>query len=102
VEARVRHLRGLLEAGLREIPAVTIASPLPDAMKGGMVSFAVEGLESGDLQRHLSTAANVRTRVIGEYGYGWMRLSTHVYNTPREIERVLGLVADAARNGIPA
>ena len=53
-------------------------------------------------ERHLSRVANVRTRVIGEYDYGWMRLSTHVYNNPGEIERVLVLLADVARNGIPA
>jgi selenocysteine lyase/cysteine desulfurase len=67
-----------------------------------MVAFQVAGLESARLQGHLSRTANVRTRVVGEYDYGWMRLSTHVYNTPSEIERVLGLVADAARNGVPA
>lgn len=102
VEARVRHLRGLLETGLRDTPGVRVVTPTDEAMKGGMVSFAIDGLESLDLQRHLSRVANVRTRVIGEYDYGWMRLSTHLYNRPGEIERVLELIADAARNGIPA
>ena len=44
------------------------------------------GVESADMRRHLSRAANVRTRVIGEYDYGWMRLSTHIYNSPDQIE----------------
>lgn len=75
----------------------------PDAepLKGGMVSFATEGVESSELQRHLSRVGSVRTRVIGEYGYGWMRLSTHVYNTPAEIMRVVELIDDVARRGIP-
>jgi isopenicillin-N epimerase len=102
VEARVRYLRGLLEAGLRSIEAVRVVSPTDEPMMGAMVSFAMDGVESADLQRHLSAVANVRTRVIGEYDYGWMRFSTHVYNTPGEIERVLELLTDVARNGVPA
>ena len=66
-----------------------------------MVSFRMEGVESLDLQAHLSRTANVRTRVIGEYDYGWMRLSTHIYNLPREIDDVLELLDDASRSGVP-
>jgi selenocysteine lyase/cysteine desulfurase len=102
VEARARYLRGMLETGLREIQGVTVATPAREDLKCSMVSFWLDGVESLDLQRHLSRIANVRTRVIGEYDYGWMRLSTHVYNAPGEIERVLELLADVARNGIPA
>lgn len=102
VEARGRYLRGMLEEGLRSIPGVSVATPVGEELKGAMVSFGIDGVESADLQRHLSRAANVRTRVIGEYGYGWMRLSTHVYNLPADVERVLELLADVARDGIPA
>jgi selenocysteine lyase/cysteine desulfurase len=102
VEARVRALRGTLDSGLRAIPGVEVVTPTDEALAAGMVSFRMEGVESMALQRHLSEAANVRTRVIGEYDYGWMRLSTHVYNTPAELARVLELISDAARGGLPA
>lgn len=102
VEGRVRHLRGLLETGLSEIDGVALQTPAREELKGGMVSFSLEGVESADLQGHLSRTASVRTRVIGEYGYGWMRLSTHVYNHPSEVERVLEIIDDVARNGVPA
>ncbi len=81
---------------------VRVLGPSGELLKGGMISFTVDGVESADIQRHLSRVANVRTRVIGEYSFGWMRLSTHVYNAPGEIERVLELLATVARNGIPA
>jgi selenocysteine lyase/cysteine desulfurase len=99
VEGRVRYLRQRLEAGLRTIDGITVVTPEDEASKGGMVSFALDGVESPNLQRHLSRVARVRTRVIGEYDYGWMRLSTHVYNTPDEIDRVLELLREAARVG---
>jgi len=62
----------------------------------------MEGVESLALQGHLSRTEQIRTRVIGEYDYGWMRLSTHIYNGPDDIERTLELLSDVARNGIPA
>ncbi len=100
VEARVRHLRGRLESGIRAIPGVEVVTPEPEELKAGMVAFRMDGVESIPLQRYLSRRANVRTRVIGEYDYGWMRLSTHVYNTPDEVDLVVGLLAEAAESGV--
>jgi isopenicillin-N epimerase len=102
VEARVRHLRGTLEKGLRSVPGLTVVTPDDESLKCGMVSFRIDGVDSLDLQAHLSRTANVRTRVISEYDYGFMRLSTHIYNRPAELERVLELLSDAARNGVPS
>ena len=102
IEARIRYLRDMLEAGLRTIPGLHVVGAQQEEQKGGMVSFSLDGVESSQLQQHLSRAENVRTRVIGEYDYGWMRLSTHVYNSPEQITRVLELVDDVARNGLPA
>jgi selenocysteine lyase/cysteine desulfurase len=100
VEARIRYLRGMLEEGLRGISGVEIASPDPEELKAGMVAFSLEGIDSLALQRHLAQTARVRTRVIGEYDYGWMRLSTHVYNNPGEVERMLELLMEVRRNGL--
>jgi len=102
VEARIRFLRGRLEQALRRIPGVTVASPSREDLATGMVSFSMEGMDSLDLQGHLARVANVRTRVISEYGYGWMRLSTHVYNSPWEVDRVVDLLGDVARSGLPS
>ena len=100
IEARVRYLRGRLQRGLAAIGGVGIVTPSVEPLAAGMVSFQIDGVESLALQAHLARAANVRTRVIGEYDYGWMRLSTHVYNTPAEVDRVLELIESAAREGV--
>jgi selenocysteine lyase/cysteine desulfurase len=102
IEARARFLRGRLEEGIRSIPGVFVATPEHERLKAAMVSFRIDGVESAALQRYLSSRANVRTRVIGEYDYGWMRLSTHMYNAPAHVDRVLEILADVARIGIPA
>ncbi len=102
VEARVRYLQARLQDGLAAIPGVSTVTPTDNSIRAAMVSFRVEGVESSALQGHLSRTARIRTRVIGEYEYGWMRLSTHVYNGPDDIERVLELLSEVARSGIPA
>lgn len=100
IEARVRFLRNHLEGGIRALPGVRVASPGAEELKAGMVSFSLEGVDSLDLQRHLGQVARIRTRVIGEYDYGWMRLSTHFYNHPSELDQTLEHLDRAARNGI--
>ncbi len=101
VEARIRTLRARLEEGVRSLPGVRVVTPRQEDLKGGMVSFALKGVDSLALQAHLARVARVRTRVISEYGYGWMRLSTHVYNLPEEVDRAVELLDDVARRGLP-
>ncbi len=101
VEARIRYLRRDLEAGLAGVPGLFLVSPGVTELQSGMVSFGIQGMDMLTLQRHLAREANVRTRVIGEYGYGWMRLSTHVYNLPEQLQRTVELVDAAARRGLP-
>jgi hypothetical protein len=66
-----------------------------------MVSLRFPGRDALDLQSFLARRARVRTRVIGEFGLGWMRLSTHVYNQPPELDRVVALIDEWSRSGRP-
>jgi isopenicillin-N epimerase len=91
VYSRIRELRGKLIAALQSNPRVQFKSPLSDSAAAGMVSFVVDGIAALDLQKKLGEQ-NVRTRVIGEYNYNWMRLSASVYNTEQQIERVAALI----------
>jgi isopenicillin-N epimerase len=100
VEARVRFLQKKLDQALRTLPGIRVVSPSVGELSTGMVSFKMEGLDSLALQRHLAQVAKVRTRVISEYDYGWMRLSTHIYNLPAEVDRVVELLDDVRRNGL--
>ncbi len=92
IEARIRQLRRLLLDRLSANPRVRVLSPTDDTLGAGLVSFTLAGVDSLALQRRLAEGANVRTRVVSEYGYGWMRLSPHIYNSVDEITRVVGLI----------
>ena len=101
IEARVRELHGRLRESLQGIAGVEIVTPGGPELSSGMLSFRIEGVDSLELQRHLARVANVRTRVIGEYELGWVRLSTHVYNTFAELDRTSELLSEVARRGLP-
>lgn len=101
VQDRVLELRNRVSDGLRALPDVTVVtSDAPDVVSG-MVSFQLAGVESLALQSHLGRVARIRTRVIGEYDYGWMRLSTHIYNLQADVDRVLEEIDAVARRGLP-
>lgn len=100
VAARVEYLGQRLLAGLRQISGSQVFSPESVQLRAGMVSFSLDGVSSLDLQRHLAQTANARTRVIGEYDLGWMRVSTHVYNAPSHVDRVLEVLHQVSRDGL--
>ncbi len=91
IYARIRELRGKLIALLQANPRVHLKSPVSDAAAAGMVSFNVDGVSALDLQKKLGEQ-NIRTRVIGEYNYNWMRLSASIYNNEEQLQRVVGLI----------
>jgi isopenicillin-N epimerase len=91
VHARIAQLRERMVAGLSGLARVRIVSPAAPRA-AGMVSFRVDGVDSIELQKKLGEK-NVRTRVIGEYDYGWMRLSAHVWVSTAEIDRVVEMIA---------
>ena len=92
IYARIEQLRHALLSGLADIRGIQMATPF--SQSAGMISFKHPRLASLELQKVLG-ARNVRTRVIGEYNYGWMRLSPHIYNTIDEIGRVIDLIGSA-------
>ena len=97
VLARCRELSERLHAGLAGIPGVQIKSATDAELRAPLVSFTVDGWETQAFIRALWERGPVRVRHVAEYDYHWVRMSTHVYNTPQEVDRVLGLVGDLAR-----
>lgn len=82
--------------GLQQIPEIKVLSPANDAERSAMITFQHEKISYVDLQSHLGTF-NLRTRVVTEGGFNALRVSTHIYNTFEEVERVL----EGARTATP-
>ena len=80
--------------GLREIPNVKVLSPASDSERSALITFKHEKLPYNELQNHLNTF-KLRTRGVGEGGVNALRISTHVYNSYEEVDRVLTAVRTA-------
>jgi len=94
---RCKELSERLYAGLARTDGVQIKSATDEGLRAPLVSFTVDGWDTTDLIRALWERGPVRVRHVAEYDYHWVRMSTHVYNTPQEVDRVLGIVGDLSR-----
>ena len=94
IELRTRSLATRLYDALAEIPRVQLVSPRNAAFRTAMVSFRIAGTTAEKLQALLG-AARIRTRRIAEFGYEYLRLSTHIYVLPRDLDRTVALLRGA-------
>jgi len=98
---RCKELSERLYAGLSRIQGVDLKSPTGETLRAPMISFTVAGWTSDDFIRALGERGPVRVRHVAEYDYHWVRMSTHVYNTPQEVDRVIGIVDELTRQRNP-
>lgn len=88
---RDQALSNRLFDGLKEIPYVQVLSPATQSERSALITFKHEKIAFPEVQNHLNTQ-NLRTRGVGEGGVNGIRISTHIYNTHEEVERVLEAV----------
>jgi selenocysteine lyase/cysteine desulfurase len=91
---RDRQLSTRLFEGLRAIPEIRVLSPESAELRSAMVTFMHDRIPYPKLQEHLNTC-QLRTRSVSEGGMAALRVSTHIYNTPEEVDRVLEGVRSA-------
>jgi selenocysteine lyase/cysteine desulfurase len=95
VWARDRMLSTRLYDGLQGISGVEILSPADPALRSAMITFQHRSVSNLKLQEHLDTF-KLRTRAVGEGGMAALRISTHIYNSPEEVDRVIDGVRSAS------
>ena len=87
----ILRLRGLfVKAGQL---ASVLTTVLPEAFR-----VQLDGLQD---RVPAGPFASVRARIVTERGLDALRVSTHIFNSAEEVDRLLGAVATAARDGVP-
>jgi cysteine desulfurase / selenocysteine lyase len=93
VAARGQQLAARLQAGLLALPhRAQVLTPTEPASRGNMVTFRPLGQDYQALNER-ATRQGFRLRVVPEHGLNAVRVSTHLYNQPSEVDRLLELVA---------
>ena len=94
VHARIKYLGDYLREGLRKVPGVRIYTSADPAMCAGITVYSVNGVTGPKLQDEMWTRARLRPRANG----AGVRHSTHIFNSPQDIDKALGVVRALARS----
>ncbi len=93
VQQRIKYLGDRLRDGLRRNPKVTIYSPADPSLCAGITVYSVAGLTGPQLQDEFWSRGRMRPRSSGP----GVRHSTHIFNSPEEIDRALRIVNDLTK-----
>jgi selenocysteine lyase/cysteine desulfurase len=105
VEERDYRLAAKLRDGLIRIPGVTMLSADSTALASPLTSILLNRADGTKLDPVAVRGAylnkyRIQVRHVGEAGLGAIRLSTHIYNSPACIDKVLHATEEIARKGV--
>jgi len=91
---RAQHMARLLRAGLAELDVV-LESASDVGLQSAITTISAPGRDHRELQEDLWRLARVRVRAVKES----LRISTHLYTLPGDIERLVTTLAALLRSG---
>jgi selenocysteine lyase/cysteine desulfurase len=96
IAARARQLSTQLRHGLREIPGVRLWTSDDPRFHAGITAFSVDKIPQDQLVRALQKQEQIIVRSISQGEVSGLRVSTHYYNTPDEVARLLAALRKLA------
>jgi isopenicillin-N epimerase len=100
IEQRARDLTTQLMAGLSRLPGVKMwTSPVPDR-RAAIVSLLPGTLDADKLATALYEQDKVAVATRGGRDRPGIRVSPHLYNSPAEIDRLLGALSRYLKSGV--
>jgi selenocysteine lyase/cysteine desulfurase len=96
-ERIARHGRELAEAlrtGLERIPTIEVLTPAVPELRASMTTFRTPKLGYSEIFGRLWKDHQFRCRPVSEQGLDAVRVSTHLFNTADEVERLVAAVHD--------
>lgn len=83
---------------LRAIPALDVLTPGGEQSSASIVTFAAnnEAVDVRSWAQPLQERHRIRVRPVGEHGLKGLRVSTHIYNTHAELDRLVAALSELA------
>ena len=94
IETRCRFLSDYLKSRLSELPKVTLLSGETPRSAPGSTIFELDGLDALEAVPLMEDRASAHIDEHQRDGHDAIRISTHVYNTTAEIDRVVESLAE--------
>lgn len=97
VHGRGKMLALRLRRGLEDLGGkVEILTPEEEGSHASVVGFRLRAIPYDALYTHLLEKKKIITRMVPENGINCNRVSTHIYNSPAEVDRVLEAIRELA------
>ncbi|MFW6060078.1 MAG: aminotransferase class V-fold PLP-dependent enzyme [Phycisphaeraceae bacterium] len=97
VHATIAHYTDQLKAALRTVPNLRLHTPLPYDQSSGIVTVEVPGQDATALAQHLLDDHHVLVSPVPG-GEGRLRISTHIFNTEDEAQRLIAALHELAKD----
>lgn len=97
IAAYGRDLATRLLDGCSNVKDITVLTPRSEAMRASIVTLRHARIGAAKLFGYLLSRHRLRCRPVTEQGLEAVRISTHVFNSAEECDRVIAAVAAAAR-----
>jgi selenocysteine lyase/cysteine desulfurase len=91
---RQRELASRLIMGLKGLPRVDFLTSTTEGEFGGIVTFRIKDFSISDLTAKLMKDFHIRVRTISEHKLNACRISLHVFNSPQEVDKLIGAVEE--------
>jgi len=98
IEKRIRQLSKYMRENLLKIEGLQLKTPRRDDMNCGINSFSIDGFTHLEIGKALREKGNIYYRTVAEYQYNWIRLSTHIYNSFKEIDTACEILNDLVKS----
>ena len=95
VNARIKYLGNYVQESLLGFDdKVELLTPIEERSYCGINSFKIKGVDFKKFNK-MCLDELVRIRIVPENGLDCIRVSTHIYNNPRDVDKLIGLVKKA-------
>lgn len=91
---RQRELAKRLIVGLTSLPRVDFLTSTTKGEFSGIVTFRIRDFSSSDLTTKLMKDFRIRVRAITEHKLDACRISLHIFNSPREVDKLIAAVKE--------
>jgi selenocysteine lyase/cysteine desulfurase len=97
VSRRGRYLAGLVRAELNALgEKATVLTPEEEDGRAAIVGFRLTSMPFDKLQGLLREKYGIVTRMVPENGVNCNRVSTHIYNSPDDVQRLAAAIRSVA------
>jgi selenocysteine lyase/cysteine desulfurase len=97
VQQRVHFLATRFKTGLKQIPNVNVHTSMNNELAGGLTTFSVTGVPKANMIKAAMDRAGIYIVQSG-LNEGSCRVSTHIYTSPSDVDRLLEVVKHVAEN----